>query len=196
MTNIWITSDHHFGHKAILSFTPKRCKDNGEDYKNIEEHDQDLIRKWNELVQPNDIVYYLGDFAYKCSMSYAQYIFWSLNGKKILISGNHDHKLANKFTNSWEEICQIKRIEVTKSNGGKQLLLLGHRPFLTWESKCWHFHGHTHSNIEKLNNNLKAPDHHSIQIRKDIGIDTNDGYPYNLQNLVNSYDKLYPKYPI
>jgi len=186
----FITSDHHFGHKAILKFTPKRYNDQGQEYKTIEEHDQDLIRKWNSIVSPNDLVYHLGDFAYKCSMSYAQYIFWSLNGRKILILGNHDSKLAKKFTNSWEEIHQLLRIEVLKSNGVKQSILLGHRPFLTWESKCWHFHGHTHRNIEHLNNNLKAPDYHSISIRKDIGVDTNNGYPYDLQSLIDNYDKL------
>lgn len=192
----FITSDHHFGHKAILTFEPKRLKDDGTQFKSIEEHDQYLIAKWNSMVQPNDTVYHLGDFAYKCSMSYAQYIFWGLNGRKILICGNHDNKLAKRFTNSWDEIHQILRIEVTKANGGKQSILLSHRPFLTWESKCWHFHGHTHGKIEKLNNNLQAPDYHGILIRKDIGVDTNNGYPYDLQKLVNSYDKLYPRYVI
>ena len=184
----WITSDHHFGHKAILTFTPKRYNDNKQEFKSIEEHDQNLINKWNSLISSEDLVYYLGDFAYKCNINYAQYIFWSLNGRKILICGNHDNRLAKKFINCWEEIHQLLRIEIIKENGSKQPILLGHRPFLTWESKCWHFHGHTHGNIEHLNKKLVVPDHHFILIRKDIGIDTNNGYPYNLNNLIKLYE--------
>lgn len=188
MAKEFITSDHHFGHNAILTFEPKRLKDDGTQFKDIKEHDQYLINKWNSIVSPEDTVYYLGDFAYKCNMNYAQYCFWSLNGKKILICGNHDNKIAKKFKDSWNEIYELFRIDVIKSNGVLQHVLLSHRPFLTWENNCWHFHGHTHGKIEHLNNEIVIPDYHSIRIRKNIGIDTNNGYPYKLEDLIKKYE--------
>ena len=56
-TAMWFTSDLHFGHKNIMKFCPKyrsHCKD-------VEDMDEMLIEMWNKSVQPNDIVYNLGD---------------------------------------------------------------------------------------------------------------------------------------
>ena len=43
MSNIWITSDTHFGHDKDFIW-----KERG--YCSIQEHDEDLIKKWNEHV--------------------------------------------------------------------------------------------------------------------------------------------------
>jgi calcineurin-like phosphoesterase family protein len=175
----FITSDQHYGHKSILIFNPKRLKDDGSEFKTIQEHDNYLIEKYNSIVSNNDLVYHLGDFAYKCNKNYAESIFWRLNGRKILIIGNHDSRIAKKFINCWEEVHELLRIEIVKSNGFKQKVLLSHRPFLSWERSCIHLHGHTHGKIEHLNK-----DH--FLIRKDIGVDTNNLYPYDLEELINN----------
>lgn len=142
----YFTSDQHIGHKAILYFPNGRSQ-----FSTIQEMEDYIIRKWNSVVTPEDEVYVLGDFAYKCSKRYAESIFWQLNGKKHLISGNHDNKVANNLVNCWESISQVKRISITLPNGVGQYLLLSHRPFLSWENKCWHLHGHTHGTIQELN---------------------------------------------
>jgi calcineurin-like phosphoesterase family protein len=48
---------------------------------------EDMIKKWNELVGKDDIVLHLGDFAFK---NKANLIRSQLNGTIILIRGNHD----------------------------------------------------------------------------------------------------------
>jgi calcineurin-like phosphoesterase family protein len=58
----------------------------------------DMVRRYNEKVKPEDTVYFLGDIALgKGGLEYVK----QLNGKKILIAGNHDlchpmHKKSQK----------------------------------------------------------------------------------------------------
>src|SRR4030042_2483740 len=164
----WITADHHFGHKSVLKFEPTRLwKKDSTLFRNIYEHDQFLIERWNSIISTDDLVYYLGDFAYQCNKLYAETIFWQLNGTKILIAGNHDHNIAKKFTNCWNEIHELLRIQITKENGHKRGIIMGHRQFLSWEiNSCDHIHGHCHGSTPNSKH------------RFDCGIDTNNGYPY------------------
>jgi len=78
--NTYFTSDHHFGHKNVIKY----C---GRPYKSVEEMNEDLVSRWNEIVQADDWVYYLGDFSMsKKALTYVKL----LNGHKALIPGNHD----------------------------------------------------------------------------------------------------------
>lgn len=82
MIETWFTSDHHFGHKNILEYEKE-----ARPFSTIEEMHEALIERWNSVVNPNDIVYHLGDFCFgKKNIEIAQ----RLNGKKKLVMGNHD----------------------------------------------------------------------------------------------------------
>lgn len=76
-------SDTHFGHEAIIKYCNRP-------FSNVEEMDRAMIKRWNETVSNNDIVIHLGDFAL-CSKERIKEITKQLNGKKILIMGNHDN---------------------------------------------------------------------------------------------------------
>jgi calcineurin-like phosphoesterase family protein len=80
---IFFTSDLHFGHENIIKY----C---GRPWSNVQEMNEALITNWNSRVQPGDTVYLLGDFA----MGQKSNILFRkrLNGKIILIRGNHDRK--------------------------------------------------------------------------------------------------------
>jgi calcineurin-like phosphoesterase family protein len=83
---IFVTSDHHFGHERMCSF----LRPNGEKVRPwscAAEMDEALIERWNAVVGPSDKVYHLGDVAIPRSGLQA---LTRLNGKKILIRGNHD----------------------------------------------------------------------------------------------------------
>lgn len=82
MSKVWLSSDHHMGHMNILKFCPQRL------YKDIQEMNEKLINEWNQVVAPDDIVYYLGDFS--MAFSQVKHLVRHLNGTKILIPGNHD----------------------------------------------------------------------------------------------------------
>lgn len=96
----WITSDLHYGHKNILQF----CSDT-RDYNDVDHMNEQMVQEWNALVQPADLTYILGDVAF-CNAVDATNFLNKLNGKKILIQGNHDAKLVKHaiFNDCFEEI--------------------------------------------------------------------------------------------
>lgn len=77
----WFTSDHHFYHNNIITYCSRP-------YRSADQMNRDMIARWNEVVQPTDLVYYLGDFS--MSMRGIEGIVQGLNGEKILVPGNHD----------------------------------------------------------------------------------------------------------
>lgn len=86
MQNTFLISDTHFGHLNICKF----LKDDGSKlrpWNTPEEMDEELVKRWNEVVRPNDKVYHLGDVVINRK---SLPIMKRLNGDKILIMGNHD----------------------------------------------------------------------------------------------------------
>jgi len=58
--------------------------------------DREIIRRWNERVEPEDTVIHLGDFMFGGSASKGtkkkpEYYLEQLNGNLVLIRGNHDN---------------------------------------------------------------------------------------------------------
>ncbi len=85
-----LISDTHFFHSKIFEFEKIRKEKMIED--GFDDHEEWLINTWNTNVSEDDIVIVLGDFAFK-SVSVAT----RLNGRKILILGNHDKKGPNVY---------------------------------------------------------------------------------------------------
>lgn len=89
MSKIWITSDLHIGHDREFIL-----KDRG--FENVEQHDKALVENWNGLVAEDDVVYILGDVIMlkhnfqDGNFMYGLSILEKLNGKLIIIRGNHD----------------------------------------------------------------------------------------------------------
>lgn len=76
----YFASDLHLGHSNILKFSRP-------EFETIEEHDEYLIKVWNETVKPEDKVFILGDFAFNSRYDYLA----RLNGNITLVLGNHDY---------------------------------------------------------------------------------------------------------
>lgn len=57
MSKIFFTSDHHFGHANIIKFSNRP-------FSNVEEMNEELIKRWNEKVSSEDEVSYIGDSKY------------------------------------------------------------------------------------------------------------------------------------
>ncbi|AWN34388.1 metallophosphoesterase [Methylobacterium radiodurans] len=86
MSRQLFVSDTHFGHAGILSPRMQAPRP----FASIEEHDEALVANWNTAVRPEDTVWHLGDFCYRCPEERALAIFRRLNGRKLLVRGNHD----------------------------------------------------------------------------------------------------------
>ncbi|MEK6927051.1 MAG: metallophosphoesterase [Nanoarchaeota archaeon] len=85
---IFIISDTHFNHKNIIEYA-------GRPFKTIEEMNKEIIGKWNKKVGKEDLVIHLGDFALG-NEEEVKAIRDRLNGKIILLKGNHDYKSVRK----------------------------------------------------------------------------------------------------
>jgi calcineurin-like phosphoesterase family protein len=90
MSEIWFTSDTHFGHARIAEFCPTRVNEFGmADTSDIPTMNEAMVEQWNSQVAPEDTVVHLGDLAMgqiDNSLSYVS----RLNGQIYLVSGNHD----------------------------------------------------------------------------------------------------------
>jgi calcineurin-like phosphoesterase family protein len=77
----FFTSDPHYWHANIIKFCARP-------YADVEEMNEALVRNWNEIVRPEDTVIVVGDFslAFRSVETFTR----RLNGRKILVAGNHD----------------------------------------------------------------------------------------------------------
>lgn len=100
MANIFLISDTHFSHAGVCTFTEADGVTKIRPWTDPEEMDEELVKRWNSVVRPQDKVYHLGDVVIK---EKALNIMYRLNGDKVLIRGNHDifkDKVYNKHFRS------------------------------------------------------------------------------------------------
>jgi calcineurin-like phosphoesterase family protein len=130
----------------------KFCPKTRGHFKDVAHMNAEMVRMWNERVQPGDLVYILGDVTFMSAGDTAR-ILQRLNGDKILVEGNHDVKALkdHSFRSCFKEIH--KYLEVNY-NGTK--IIMFHYPIAEWNQihrGAVHFHGHLHSTpsgLEKL----------------------------------------------
>lgn len=104
---------------------------------------ESMVNEWNSIVQPDDLVYILGDVAFLPAQKAVEYMH-RCNGRKILVQGNHDRKLLKdpSFRRCFEEIHSYLDINY---NGYK--ICMFHYPIAEWDQMhkgSIHFHGHCH----------------------------------------------------
>lgn len=102
---VFITSDYHLQHLNIIEYAKRPFVKNKLGLMECE----NLIKKnYNEIVQENDFVIFLGDLS--CSRNpdkiYIKNYIRSLNGRKILIKGNHDNLPDEFYFSLFEEIYE------------------------------------------------------------------------------------------
>jgi len=83
LTMLYLTGDTHFNHANIISYAKRP-------FKSITHHDAELIRRWNNVVEPWDTVIHLGDFCFSRGEKNYEYYRSRLNGNMVLVKGNHD----------------------------------------------------------------------------------------------------------
>lgn len=189
MQNIWFTSDTHFSHKNVLKHCKGRLKVFGidetlDDKEKVRLNDEAVIKRWNSKVKKTDMVYIIGDFSF-ASPDDTKKILGRLNGKKFLISGNHD-KSSEHLNGYFEQIVQIKEINFKRKNYDfleeDFSIICCHYPMVTWNRKHYgsvNVHGHCHGNIDEYNEK-------SDDLRVDVGLDGKLAN-YNLINLKTLY---------
>lgn len=141
MAAIYCISDTHFGHQNILSFVRKDGSP-VRPFSSVEEMNETMVQRWNEVVRPQDHIYHLGDFCmHKRDISIAA----RLNGHKRLLPGNHDIHKTKEYYQYFEEIKGVRVFE-------KLDLILSHFPLHpeSLRGNWTNVHGHVHNNVGPL----------------------------------------------
>ena len=167
---IYFTSDMHLGHPGIIKMQNRPFAD-------VEEMNRTLIHNYNSVVRKNDKVYILGDLCNHLSAGQANEMISGLNGKKVLIRGNHDKNYNSEL---FEKITDF----MTASLNGRYFVLM-HYPLMSWPKMhrgSIHLHGHSHG---KKDYNLRNRDEGIM--RFDAGVDANDYYPVSIEQIIEFF---------
>lgn len=173
MSKIFLTSDTHFGHDREFLWGPRG-------FTSSQEHDEAVIKNWNETVSAEDTVYHLGDLMLGDNL-YGIECVKRLNGHIKLIRGNHDTdarwKLYEKLPNielvGWADVIKYKKYN----------FYLSHHPTLTSNlEKAPHLrmhlinlYGHTHQ-MGKFYQDMPYMFH--------VGLDSNNNKPILLDDAI------------
>jgi len=147
---IYYTSDLHFGHSNILSF-------DGRPFADMVQMEQELIRRWNDVVNSDDTVYILGDFCWGVANEWKR-IVPQLKGIKVLIRGNHDLKADSMPAELRKMFADVKDYkEITDDS---RHVIMSHYPMPFYKADynpyCYMLYGHLHNTIEeKFMQNIK-----------------------------------------
>lgn len=137
--NLYI-ADWHYGHANVIGHDNRP-------FQTLAEMNEALVTRWNDAVRPEDTVYILGDMFWCCAREAAG-VLRTLNGKKVLIKGNHDGNTRDsEFCKEFELIQDYLEIE-----DGWQYVVLCHYPIPCfhlhfYEGWC-HLYGHVHNTFE------------------------------------------------
>ena len=94
-----------------------------------------LIQNWDGRVKKNDTVYFLGDFVFGSKEKTSE-IAKKLNGIKILIMGNHDIVLDNKYILSHEPMINVNIGKLINIHGHIHNAVLDKNDFLLYNVSC------------------------------------------------------------
>ena len=165
MSNIFFTSDSHFGHANIIVYSKRP-------FGNPDEMDEKLIENWNNTVKKQDTVYHMGDFCFGDKRR-TENIVRRLNGHVHWCFGNHDkHKGSNAPTKAggfaWKG--DYKEIRV-----GKQNVKMSHYAHLVWNKShhgAWFLCGHSHGDLKfTLPENVELAKLGLPVMQLDVGMD-------------------------
>lgn len=98
---VFLTADTHFGHANIIKYCNRP-------YESARHMDESLIQIWNDTVGKQDLVIHLGDFSFQSD----QYVH-RLNGKIVLVKGNHDN---GKYNRLFEGVVEYMPIRIAEFN--------------------------------------------------------------------------------
>lgn len=143
------SSDLHFGHENIITFCSRP-------FYSTNHMTEELIKRHNSVVGKDDTIVYVGDLFF-VNKDLASGIMEDLNGRKILVRGNHDKFSSEEFLElGFEMIVDSLMLEIEGVN-----VKVCHYPYSDINNAEWYdkyknkrpvradneilIHGHTHS---------------------------------------------------
>lgn len=156
-------SDPHFGHTNIIrpDYADRPFKD-GHGNPDVAMMDEALVKNYNSVVSPYDIVLWLGDVFFGPVDSVVP-LLARLHGRKLLVRGNHDKSDQTMISLGFELVMK----ECTTIIAGRRVRI-SHYPYEGHPEKVPRFvekrprrkkgeillHGHTHSKKQIFENQI------------------------------------------
>ena len=168
VSKIWLTSDLHFGHDREFVWKARG-------FNSVEEMNEKIIENFNSVIEPDDILYLLGD----CMLGNTDMDLSLINGKKIFIRGNHDtnrrveiYKMYTDEEIKWADMIKYK----------KKSIYLSHHPTIVTNAGEWHnlvinFFGHTHQTDNFYQNYVNM--YH-------VGVDSHNCFPVLIDDALDA----------
>jgi calcineurin-like phosphoesterase family protein len=146
---VWIISDCHFFHSKIILYCNRPFLDE-EGNPDVEKMNVTMYTNWNNTVNDEDIVFYLGDLCIgKNKREMAIIIDENLSGEKYYLVGNHDHEkmIPNKMIKNRVHYILYKGLKIA----------LSHYPpnTIQWEADILCY-GHVHQNSRDVYNSFNC----------------------------------------
>ena len=170
----WFTADQHFNHANVIKYCNRPFKD-------VNDMNNTIIKRYNERVKDDDIVFMIGDFLFRNSPGgkkgeglpqKADFFMKKLKGYKIPIKGNHDRNNSLK--------TPIEKLIIRY--GGHRICLV-HNPAHADPSFKLNFVGHKHEKWK-----FKKLDKDSYMIN--VGVDQWDFKPVSTKSILKYYNKI------
>jgi len=158
--NYFFTADEHYGHLNIIKYCDRP-------FRTVEEMDDEIIRRHNEVVGIDDVVYHLGDFTLRDAQAAENYRR-RLNGRHYFLKGSHDNWLPSDYN----------KMVVIKI--GDHTITMCHYAMRTWQAShynSWQLFGHSHGKLLGIGKQM------------DVGVDTHGFYPYSFEDVYKIMDK-------
>lgn len=175
---IYFTSDWHIGHDKDFLYSPRG-------FSSIEEHDTEVLKRCNEIVNWDDELWILGDLALGQNEPEWNRIYCNLNCQNIhYLIGNHD---TNNKMDIYDGYGFIFEGYVTVFKYSKRYkFYLSHYPTITANFDDDHkipfinLYGHTHQKTNFYNNNPYM--YH-------VGLDSHNCYPVSIEDVIKDIYK-------
>lgn len=172
----YFTSDLHIGHDKPFIWQARG-------FNSIEEHDTQILLRWNATVSPEDTVYILGDLCLGGNEPEWNRIYKVLNGHKKFIHGNHD-TLAKieRYINEYN-MEDLGLATIYKYNKRKTFYL-SHYPTLVGNHEndkfFWNLSGHTHST---------NPFENGLGCVYNVAMDAHNCTPISIEQIIKDIEK-------
>lgn len=178
MSNIFVTSDMHFGHDREFIWKARG-------FASIQEMNEAYVQKWNETVTAEDDVYALGDLMLG-DTSNIEYLK-RLNGKIHIVLGNHDTSNREKMYRELPNVVEVAEVGI-RLKYKKHHFVLTHYPMMTGnlekeslKQMSLNLYGHTHQTSNFYND---------MPFMYHVGVDSHDGVPVLLDDVI---EEMYAK---
>jgi len=208
--NVFFTSDHHFGHRNMTEkFVMADGRRVRHEFDSMEHCDEEMIKRWNEVIPPEGKVYHLGDLSF--SSQVIDKVLARLNYAEFnLIIGNHDpddpmtwvrpkydtNDGITRMIGIERKIRKLVSWQFFGPVGEKPVFVACHYPVHPMCITAHHdrgrtigcLHGHEHRTKVMLEVNGKPSPHEDMRYLN-ICVENHDYYPLHYDDVVRLFKK-------